>query len=189
MLLGVDEEHAPGLQTPLAHDARLLDREYAGLGRQDHETVARDPVATRAQPVAVEHRADHGAVGEGHVCRTVPRLGEGRVELVEGAASRVHLGVVLPRLGDHHEHGVRKAAAAEMQQLEHLVERRRVAAARGADRVEPLEVARDQIARELGLAGLHPVAVALDRVDLAVVCDEPVGVGQRPAREGVGREA
>ena len=30
------------------------------------------------------------------------------VELVEGAAGRVHLGVVLPRLGDHHQHRVRQ---------------------------------------------------------------------------------
>ena len=42
---------------------------------------------------------------------------------------------------------------------------------------------------DLALAGPHPVAVALDGVDLAVVRDQPVGVGQRPAREGVGREA
>src|SRR5690606_41232302 len=32
-------------------------------------------------------------------------------------------GVVLPRLRDHHEHRVRQRAAAEVEQLEHLVER------------------------------------------------------------------
>ena len=58
----------------------------------------------------------------------------------------------------------------------------------GADREEPLEVARDQVGGEQRLAGPHPVAVAHDGVDLAVVGDEPERVGQRPAREGVGRE-
>ena len=72
-----------------------------------------------------------GAVGEGDAGRAVPRLHEGRVELVEGAAGRVHLGVVLPRLRDHHQHRVRQRAAAEVQQLEHLVEGRRVASRPG----------------------------------------------------------
>ena len=39
------------------------------------------------------------------------------------------------------------------------------------------------------LAGAHPVLVPLHGVDLAVVGDVPVGVRQRPGREGVGREA
>ena len=39
------------------------------------------------------------------------------------------------------------------------------------------------------LAGAHPVLVALDGVDLAVVGDVAVRVGQRPRRERVGGEA
>ena len=100
----------------------------------------------------------------------------------------VHLGVVLPRLGDHHQHGVRQRPAAHVQQLEHLVERRGVGRPRRADRVEPLEVAGDQVGGEQRLAGPHPVAVAHHGVDLAVVGDVAERVGQRPAREGVGRE-
>ena len=75
-----------------------------------------------------------------------------------------------------------------MQQLEHLVERRGVRGAGGADRVEPVQVAGDQLAGEQRLAGPHPVAVAHHGVDLAVVGDEPERVRQRPAREGVGGE-
>ena len=140
------------------------------------------------QAVAVEDRADERAVGERDAGRTVPGLHERGVELVEGPAGGVHLGVVLPRLGDHHQHGVRQAAAAEVEQLEHLVEAGRVGGARGADREEALEVAGDDAGAQLALAGAHPVAVALDGVDLAVVRDEPVGVRARPRREGVGGE-
>ena len=42
---------------------------------------------------------------------------------------------------------------------------------------------------ELQLAGAHPVAVAAQRVDLAVVREHAVRVSELPAREGVGREA
>ena len=42
---------------------------------------------------------------------------------------------------------------------------------------------------ELGLARAHPVAVALHRVDLAVVRDHAERLGERPRRERVGRVA
>ena len=81
-----------------------------------------------------------------------------------------------------------QAAAAEVQQLEHLVEGGRVAAVGGADREEPFQVPRDEIAREQRLPGVHPVAVPAEGVDLAVVRHEAVGVRERPRRERVGRE-
>ena len=100
----------------------------------------------------------------------------------------VQLVVVLPRLGDHHQDGVVDRAATEVEQLEDLVEARRVRGTRRADREGPID-AREDRAVEHRLAGAHPVLVALDRVDLAVVGDEAVRVGERPGRERVGREA
>ncbi len=51
----------------------------------------------------------------------------------------------------------------------------------------------EAFAEELGgdvlLAGAHPVPVALQRVDLAVVRDVAERLGQVPRREGVGGEA
>ena len=76
-----------------------------------------------------------------------------------------------------------------MQQLEHLVEAGRIARPRGADRVDARQVPLNERGLEEGLPGPHPVAVARQRVDLAVVAQVAVGVRQRPARERVGREA
>ena len=119
---GVDEEHPARLQAAAAHDALGLDVEHAGLGGQHDEAVVGDPVAPRAQPVAVEHGADERAVGEGDAGRAVPGLHEGGVELVERPPGGVHRLVVLPGLRDHHQHRVRQRPAAEVEQLEHLVE-------------------------------------------------------------------
>ncbi len=178
----------PGWSRPL-RTTRVGSRSSTpGLGRQHHEPVVGHRVAAGAQAVAVQDRADQGAVGEGHTGGAVPRLHERRVELVEGPALGVHLLVVLPGLRDHHEDGVGQRATAQVQQLQGLVEGRRVGRPGRADGEQPLEVAGDQVGDELALARPHPVPVALDGVDLAVVGDQPVGVGQRPAREGVGGE-
>ncbi len=189
VLLGVDEEHPAGLEAALADDLGGVDVEDADFGGEDDEAVVGDPVPAGAQAVAVEDGADEGAVGEGDAGGAVPGLHHRGVVLVEGAAGRVHGGVVLPRLGDHHQHAVREGAAAEVEEFEHLVEGGGVRGVGGADGEQPLAVVRaEQVAGELGFAGAHPVAVALDGVDLAVVRDEAVRVGERPGREGVGGE-
>ncbi len=115
------------------------------------------------------------------------------METVEGPQRRVHLRVVLPRLRDHHQHRVRQRPPAHVQQFQARVEARRVAGRLVQDRQQPLEpppvgVPPDEVGGQQRLARPHPVAVAPDRVDLAVVRDVPVGVGQRPGREGVGGE-
>ena len=137
---GVDQEHPPGLEPALAHDAADVDRQRADLGGHDHQAVVADPVARRAQAVAVEHGADNGSVGEGDRGGAVPGLHDAGVEPVEVPDRRVHVGVPFPRLGDHHQHGVRQRVPAQVQQLEHLVESGGVGAPGGADREDPLQV-------------------------------------------------
>ena len=185
---GVDKEHPPGLQPTLGDDVVGFDGEHAGLAGEDHPAVDGAPPTPGAQPVAVEHRADDRAVGERHAGRSVPRLHQRGVVLVERAPARLHGVVVLPRLGDHHHHHVRQRPAAEVEQFEDLVEGRGVRRLRGADREEPAQVAGDEIAGQHRLAGAHAVAVTAHGVDLTVVRDEPERVRERPGREGVGGE-
>ena len=75
------------------------------------------------------------------------------------------------------------------EQFEDVVEGCRVAAAFADDRQQLLEIVAEQIARQQSLARSHPVDVAAQRVDLAVVRDQPVGVRERPRRERVRAEA
>jgi hypothetical protein len=50
-LLGVDQEHAAGLQAALAHDLGGVDVEHARLGGHDDEAVLGDPVAAGRRPL------------------------------------------------------------------------------------------------------------------------------------------
>ncbi|CAB4827496.1 unannotated protein [freshwater metagenome] len=187
-LRGVHEEHPSGLEAPLLHDPRLVDIDDADLARHDDEIIGGYPEAARAQAVAVQHGTDHRSVGERNARRAVPRLDHRRVEPVERPLGGLHRGVVLPRLGDEHEHGVRQRPPAEVQQLDGLVEPCGVRASGRAYREGALEV-RDVRCGEHGLAGAHPVLVALHRVDLAVVGDKPIRVRQGPRRKRVRGEA
>ena len=186
--LGVDEEHLARAQATLAHDSARLDLQHADLARQHDESIVGDEVATGAQAVAVEGGADERSVGEDEGGRAVPRLHEHRVVLVEVAANRVDVELVLVGLRHHHHHGVRQAAPGEVEELDDLVEGGRVARAAGDDRQHGRQVA-EQLGLELGLPGAHPVAVALHGVDLAVVRDHAERLGQRPGGEGVRRVA
>ena len=148
-----------------------------------------DEVARRAQAVAVERGADLAAVGEGDRRRAVPRLHQRGVVFVEGAALLVHQRIAGPGFGDQHHHRVRERVAALHQELERVVEAGGVGLALVGDRPQLVDVVAEQRRRHRRLPRRHPVDVAAQRVDLAVVRDHPVGMRQRPGREGVGREA
>ena len=189
-LLEVDEEELARLQAALADDVggRLV--HHAGLGAEHDPAVLGLQPAARAQAVAVERRADHAAVGERDRGGAVPRLHQTGVEGVEAREVLGQVVAALVRLRDHHHHRVGQRAAREHEQLEHVVERRRVRAAGAHDRQQLRQVLlAEQLGRELRLARPHPVDVAAQRVDLAVVGDVAVRVRELPARERVGREA
>ncbi len=187
-LLGVDEQHLARLQPPLLDDLALGDVEHADLGGHHHVVVVGDDEPCRPQAVAVERCADLPAVGEGHRRRTVPRLHQRSVVFVERAAVLVHQRIAGPRFGNHQHHRVGERIAAHDQQLEAIVERRRVRLAVVDQRPDLVEVATQHRARDSLLARADPVDVAAQRVDLAVVADEAEWMCQVPRRKRVGRE-
>ena len=133
----IHQEHAAGLQAALL--ANILGRhvDHAGLGGQHDQIVLGDDVAAGAQAVAVQRGADHAAVGEGDGRRSVPRLHQRGVVLVEGALVFVHVGIARPGLGNQHGHHVGQGTARLEEKLHGVVERSRVAAA-GHDHREEL---------------------------------------------------
>ena len=185
----VGEEHLARLQTPFELHFLRLHRQHAGFRRHDQQAVVRHQVARRTKAVAIERRADHPAVRESHRRRAVPRLHQRRVIFIKRALLGRHGGVGVPRFRNQHRHDVRKRAPGHEQEFHRIVETRRVAAARLDDREELLDVVAEKRGREHVLAREHPVHVALQRVDLAVVAEVAERVRELPGGEGVGREA
>ncbi len=146
-------------------------------------------IARRPQAVAVERGADLPAIGEGDRRRPIPRLHQRGVVFVEGAPLLVHQRIARPGFRNHHHHGVGERVAALHQEFERVVEAGGVRLALVGDRPELVDVLAEQRRGDARLPRRHPVDVAAQRVDLAVVRDVAVRVRQRPGRERVGREA
>ena len=188
-LFGIDQEHAARLQAALLQHAVGRHVQHADLGAHHDQVVLRHVIARRPQPVAVEHRADARPVRERDGGRAVPRLHQAVVVFVERPLVVGHARVFLPRLGDHHHHGVGQRAAAQDEEFQAVVEDRGVAAVFQQDGKDFLQVGAERRGRHQRLAGVHPVHVAAQRVDLAVVDHVAVGVRALPTRKGVGAEA
>ncbi|MNQ69403.1 hypothetical protein D3C85_839940 [compost metagenome] len=184
----VDQEHFARLQAPFLDDFRFGNRQYARFRRHHHEVVVRDDVAGRTQAVAVQGAADVAAIRERHGGRAVPRFHHGGVVFVEGAAVVIHRRVVFPRFRNHHHHRLGDRIAGHQQQFERIVEARRVGLAFIDQGEQLLQVVAQHGRLHHAFARAHPVEVAFDRVDLAVVGDQAVRVGQRPFGEGIRRE-
>ncbi len=108
--------------------------------------------------------------------------------LVEGLALGIHQRIAGPGFRDQHHDRVGQRIAAGHQQLQRIVEARGVGLAVRDQRPHLVEVGAQQVRLQGAAARVHPVHVAADGVDLAVVGDEPIGVRQLPGGEGVGRE-
>ena len=108
---------------------------------------------------------------------------------VEGAALFIHQRIAGPGFRNHHHDGVRQRVAALHQEFEAVVETGGVALSFIGDRPQPADVLAVKLRMHRGLPRRHPVGVAAQRVDLAVMRHHAIGVRQRPGREGVGREA
>ena len=108
---------------------------------------------------------------------------------IEGAALGIHQRIAGPGLRDQHHRRVSKAVAALHQKFERVVEAGGVGLALVGDRPELLDVGTEQRRGHARLPRRHPVQIAAQRVDLAVMGDHAVGVSELPRREGVGGEA
>ncbi len=75
----------PGCRRPLRSTSCRREIEHADFGSHDDQVVLGDVVARRPQAVAIQHRADLPAVGEGDRGRAIPGLHQAGVVLVEGA--------------------------------------------------------------------------------------------------------
>ncbi len=132
--LKVHEKQLARLQTPQAPYLIGGDVQQAGLRAEHDVPVGGLHPTSRSQSVAVERGADDASIGERDRGRSVPRLHQTGVERVEALQILRQVLTVAVGLGDHHHRCVRQRAAREHQQLEHVVERRRVRVALGHDR-------------------------------------------------------
>ena len=188
-LFEVDQQHLARLQPPLGDDLVFRNWQYAHFGRHQDAVVLGDEIARGTKSVAVQCRADLAAVGEGECGGAVPRLHHRGVIFVERAAFLIHQRIAGPGFGHQHHHGVGHRVAALHQEFERVVKAGGVGLALIGDRPQPVDVLAEQVGLHRSLTCGHPVDVAAQRVDFAVVGDHAVGVRQRPCREGVGRKA
>ena len=83
---------------------------------------------------------------------------------------------------------MRQRAAGHVQEFQHLIETRRVRVAFQHDRKKLLQVLAEQARFAQRFARTHPVDVAAQGIDFAVVGDKTERVRERPGRKGIGRE-
>ena len=107
---------------------------------------------------------------------------------VESTAIEIHLGIADPGLGDQHHHGMRQRPATHHQELDCVIQASRVALLLIDDWKEFLNVRAEELGLETALPGPHPVDIALKSIDLAVMADISVGMGQWPGGKGVRTE-
>mmetsp|Transcript_6751 Transcript_6751/g.24330 ORF Transcript_6751/g.24330 Transcript_6751/m.24330 type:complete len:313 (-) Transcript_6751:914-1852(-) len=183
----VDAEHLSRAEASLGHDigGALKDvPENSHLRGHVDVSVRGLPEPGRPKPVPVEPGADLVSVAEHEKGWAVPSLLQALVILVKGLDLRVlvvQVRVVVVGLRHEEHHGGLHVELGLGQELGNAVEVGRVARALSlADGEEVLLVSLPQRVVKQLLPAVHDVQVALQRVDLAVVPEEPHGLGEGP---------
>ena len=182
LLPGVDQEDPPGLQAGFFYNAGSRNIQDADLRGQYEPVVIRDVIAGGPKSVPVQGRAQNFAVCKKDRGRSVPGLHHGGVIVIKIPLILAHEGIVLPGLGDDDHHGQGQRHAVHVEEFQGVVQHGGVRAAAVYDREDLVDVLLHDGAGHGLLAGQHPVDVAADGIDLAVVGDHAVGVGPVPGR-------
>ena len=185
-LFEIDEEGSARLQAALVLDILGLQRQSADLGTHHHPAVLGDDVARGTQPIAVEDRSDAATVGKSNRCRAIPGLEHARVVLVESTPGRIHILLVLPGLRDHHHHRMTEVPPGHVKEFQGIVELGRIAGARRHHGKDLLEIVAEQARFEGSLSRVHPVGIARQGVDLAIMREVTERLGKIPGRKGIG---
>jgi len=181
-LVGVHEQHLAGPEAAGDEHGGRVHVEHAHLAREDQAVVGRHVVASGTQAVAVDGRSGHAAVRERDGCRAVPCLGEHGLVGIPCATLVGQVGVLVPRLGQHHGDGAREAAPVHGHELEHVIEHGRIGSLAVQDGQHALQVGAHDRGIQVRFPCSRPADVAAKGVDLAVVHDEAVGVRALPRR-------
>ncbi len=183
----LDEEELARSQASAADRLGGGERDRPGLGGQPDDLVGRDGEGRRSQPVPVDQGSDPVPVREDHGGRTVPW----REEAGGPAAPRGDLRMRRAAQGrgfrDRGDQGGRQRPAGRRQEFERLVEGQRVGAVRRQERTGGQQFRRHAVRRDdVRGPATDLLAVAADRVDLAVVGDRAERLGEAPDRVRVG---
>ena len=126
-LLGVYQQYLTRLQAALLCHLRGIKVHHAYLTRHYHRVVLRNGIAGRAQSVAIQHATRKATVAEQQRSRTVPRLHQDRVILIERLQVFAYGVLVIEALRHKYRHSVRQRHSRHDKELQHIVQRSRVA--------------------------------------------------------------
>ncbi len=188
--LEVGRDHAAGGDRPTPRNFMVTQRAHACFRTHGKDTVRCQSVAQGAQTVAVQPGNRPAAIKGRDAGRAIPGLHHGVAIVIQRPVRHRHHRLALrPGFRDQHRLRHRRRAARLAEHLPNRIQRAGVRRAIRDDRLDVIDIVAVSLGDHPDLVALHPVLVAAQCVDLAIVRDHPEGLGERPLREGVGRIA
>ena len=166
---------------------RLICWYHAHFGAGDQLTVAGDDIAHGPQSIAIQSTADPATIGHRQCCRAVPWLHDG-VAIGIHVAPRLGqlVGLFRPAFWHHHCFGHWGIAARANQHFEHGIQCGGVRGSTWNDRFDIFGHIAKGRGGHANFVALHPVCVAFECIDLAVVGEHAERLCQPPLRERIG---
>ena len=179
------DHSACGYRAP-AGDLVIAQRAHARFGANCENTVRRQSIAQRAQTIPVKPSHCPAPIIGRNGGRPVPRLHHGIAIVIKRAVGDRHDRIPLrPGFRDQHRFGHRRRAAGFAEQFPDRIQRAGIRCAIRDHWLHVLCMIAKSLRDHADFMALHPVTVAAERVDLAIMRNCAEGLSQRPLRECV----
>ena len=182
----VNQQHLARLKPPFARDVIFIKGQNAAFRSEADNVILGHTETCRAQAIAIQSRANLTTIGKAYCCRAIPWLHQSSVIFIKSAAAFIHQRIAAPCLWHQHHHRMSKRISTRQQQFERIIKAGRIRLTMRNDWPDLVEIRPQQITFHCAAARIHPVHIAANCVDFAIMRDQAERMRQTPAWECVG---
>ena len=188
-LLQIDTDHLAGADPTFAYNLHFINRHHAGFRADNQHVVLRQGIAKRPETITVKPGNNPAAIRRADGGGSIPRFHDRVAIGVKRLVLDRHIFLVAPAFRDQQGFRHRRAATGADQYLEHRIQRGAVGPARLNNRLHIVGAVSERVGNHADFMAFHPVDIAADGIDLAVMREHTERLRQIPSGECIGRIA
>ena len=185
-VIQINADGLAGTNTALLHNAVFGQLHHAGLRPNNQHAIRSHAIAQRPQAIAIQPRYNPAPIGGANRRWAIPGLHDG-IAIKNQVTMRLRHGRVIAKaFGDQQRLGHGCIAPGAHQQFKHVI---KCGGIRTTRLHHGLQIIHEGIKQRMGksrLVRLHPIHIAMQRIDFAIMRQRAEGLRQAPGGEGIG---
>ena len=184
-LIQINADGLAGTNAAFLNDAVFGKFHHAGLRTHNQHAIGSDAIAQRPQAITIQPCHHPAPIGRANRRRAIPGFHHSVAIQEQVTMCCRHGSVIAKALGYQQRLGHGCVSPGAHQQFEHVIECRGIRTTRLH---HGLQIIHERIKQRMGKSRfmrLHPIHIAMQRIDFAIMRQRPEGLSEPPGGEGI----